>query len=130
MKKKSQLTVKGLFELLAVVIIITTFIYLGKQFGSGEAYFKIRSAKELALLANTVCGLPGNVQATFPADLSRYNIESADNTIYVYSPEYQSNTDPSRGQYKITKVGCIENTLIKKPKKLVVKKEGNSVKLI
>ena len=50
MKKRSQLTLKGIIGLVSIAIVIFTLVYAGVALGSGEAYFKERSAKELALL--------------------------------------------------------------------------------
>ncbi len=131
MKKRSQLTLKGLIELVAIAVVILTLIYVGKSLGSGEAYFKERSAKELALLVNTLCGLPGNAEIIFPSDLSKFNIEVEDNVVYIYNPEqFSKDKDPTAGKYKISKPNCILKASVKNPKTLIIKKQGNEISFI
>ena len=131
MKKRSQLTLKGLMELVSIAVVIFTLIYVGVSTGSGEAYFKDRSAKELALLSNTLCGLPGNAEIIFPSDLSKFIIQVENDVVYIYNERFGINTDdPTVGKYKISKPNCIVEISIKKPKTLIIKKQGNKINFI
>lgn len=130
MKKRSQLTLKGLFELVAIAVVIFTLIYIGVSRGSGEDYFKVRSAKELALLVNTLCSLPGNAEIIFPSDLSKFNIEVVDNIVYIFNEQYTKDKDPTVGKYGISKPNCNIEASVKNPKTLIVKKQGNQINFI
>jgi len=131
MKKRSQLTLKGLIELVAIAVVILFLVYTAVSKGSGEAFFKERSAKELALLINTLCGLPGNAEIIFPTDLSRLKIEIKDNFVYIYNKRFAENAkDPTAGKYGISKPNCIEASYIEKPKTFIVKKQGNKINFI
>lgn len=130
MEKRSQLTLKGLVELIAIAIIILSFIYVGYARGSGEDYFKLGAAKEITLIVNTLCNVNGNAEIIFPTDLSKYNIEAQDNLIYVYSPMFRKNTDPTAGTFIIAKPNCKLNTFVAKPKTFIIKKENKQITFI
>lgn len=131
MKKRSQLTLKGLIELVSIAIVVLLLVYIAVSKGSGEAFFKERSAKELALLINTLCSLPGNAEIVFPTDLSKFKIEVKDNFVYIYNERFKENAeDPTAGKYGISKPNCNFPSYIEKPKKLIVKKQENKINFI
>lgn len=130
MKKRSQLTLKPFIELIVIAGIIAAFVYIGASLGSGEYYFKLRSAEEIAILSNTLCGLSGNTEIAFPSDLSKFNVEIENNVVYVYSPQFQKNNDPTAGKHSISKPNCILKVFINRPEKLVIKKEGQQITFI
>ena len=131
MKKRAQLTLKGLIELVAVAIVIFILIYIAVSRSSGEAFFKERSAKELALLLNTLCSLPGNAEIIFPTDLSKFNVQVENNVVYVYDTRFAKNTDdPVAGKYQISKPNCNLEASVKEPKTLIVRKRGNKINFI
>ena len=130
MKKRAQLIVKAFVGVLVSVGIILAFVYVGFSRGSGEYYFKVRTAEEIALLGNTLCSLPGNAEINFPSDLSEFNIQVEDNVVYVYNPQYKKDNDPAIGKYPISKPNCVPNIFIGKPKKLIIKKEEQKIAFI
>ena len=127
MKKKSEITLKMIFELLAGMIILSLFVYAGYSYGSDEAAFKARTAQEMANEISVLCSLGGNAQISF-TDMPKLVVESKDDVIYIYSQKYGKDKDSSIGKADVPKPGCIENRVVNSPKSLVLaKKEGKVV---
>ena len=85
MEKRGQLVYKALIVIIASGIIISAFISAGKSYGSQEAFYKLAIAKDLALTIDLIHALPGDVEYTYPNDISSYGVEINGNSVRVYN---------------------------------------------
>lgn len=86
MDKRGQTVYKVLIVLVAAGLIIYTFVNAGISFGSQEALYKLAIARDLALMIDLMYGLPGDLQFTYPNDISNYDIEIKNNVVKIYNP--------------------------------------------
>ena len=129
MKKRGQLVYKALIVIVIAAFIIFFFPYVGKVYGSGEAYSKLAVAKDLALLVDTLYAYPGNIYVVYSTDLTGYTIKISSNEIIVYDSEI-GEIDPTAGIYKFIKTDeKIIEAEIKSPKSLAFNKENNEIKI-
>ena len=87
MKKRGQLVYKALVVIIGGALIILGFLQAGKEYGSQEAFYKLAVAKDLALAIDLMYALPGNIEFTYPNDISGYDVEIKENTVRVYNGE-------------------------------------------
>lgn len=85
MEKKGQLVGRELVAIIASAIVIAAFYVAGNSYGSQEAYYKLAVARDLALTIDMMYALQGDVQYTYPNDISDYGLEIKGNTIKVYN---------------------------------------------
>lgn len=84
MKKRGQLVYKALVVIIGSALIIAGFLQAGKSYASQEAFYKLAVAKDLALTIDLLYAIPGNVEYTYPNDISGYDIEIRDNKVMIY----------------------------------------------
>ena len=87
MKKRAQLVYKALVVIIASALVFLSFLQAAKEYGNQEAYYKLAVAKDLALTINLMYALPGNIEFTYPNDVSGYDIKIKENTIRIYYGE-------------------------------------------
>lgn len=105
MKKRGQLLIqKAILVLLTSAIIIIALLQAGKTYGSQEAFYKLAVAKDLALTIDLMYALPGNLQYTYPNDISGYDIKIKENTIKVYKHDLGI-SDPTSAIYSFVGLG-------------------------
>ncbi|MEK6943193.1 MAG: hypothetical protein AABX00_03975 [Nanoarchaeota archaeon] len=126
MQKRGQLVNKALIVLIVSAIVVIAFISAGKSFGSGDAYYKLAVAKDLALSVDLISGMPGDVVFTYPNDVSGYDIEVKKNLILVYGNKL-GKLDPVKATYSFSSVGQIEDVYIKNAKYVTIEKTGNKI---
>jgi hypothetical protein len=85
MQKKSQLVFRDLSAVLISVVLIVSFLSAGKSYGSQEAFHKLAIEKDLAITIDLLYSIPGNLEYTYPNDVSNYDIVIKNNVITVYS---------------------------------------------
>lgn len=85
MKKRGQLVYKALLVIIASAIVIIAFVAAGKSYGAQEAYYRLAVARDLALTIDLIYSLPGDIQYTYPNDVSDYDIEVKYATVKVFS---------------------------------------------
>jgi hypothetical protein len=129
MQKRGQLVNKALIVLIVSAIVVIAFISAGKSFGSGDAYYKLAVAKDIALSVDLISGMPGDIVFTYPNDLSGYDIEVTKNIVFVYSNKF-GKLDPVKASYTFSNAGYpIDNTYIKNAKYVIIEKTGNKIKI-
>lgn len=84
MGKRGLLVYKALVVIIGGALIIAGFLQGGKSYGNQEAYYKLAVAKDLALMIDLMHALPGNIEITYPNDVSGYDVEIKDNVVMVY----------------------------------------------
>ena len=129
MEKRGQLVYKALLVIIASGIVVTAFLAAGKSYGNQEAFYKLAVAKDLALTIDLMYGLPGNIQYTYPNDVSEYDIEVKDNNIKVYNHNF-GRTDPTFASYSFAGIDKdIINSDVKGKKFIHIEKTGESIKI-
>ena len=84
MKKRGQLVYKAVIVIIASAMVILAFIKAGTSYGNQKAFYKLAIAKDLALTIDTITEIPGDIELTYPNDVSGYDIEFKTNTVSVY----------------------------------------------
>lgn len=130
MGKKGQLVVKALFVLIASGMVIFAFLSAGKSYGNQKAFYKLAVAKDLALTIDIAYSLAGDLEYTYPNDISGYGVDIKGSTIKVYDRELVKLIDPTTASYGF--VGLSTDTIdakIKGHKFITVNKTGNKIKI-
>ena len=123
--KKSQLVLKPMIELLVAVAILLIFLYVGKSYGAGEVFQKIRIVEDDTSTINILHSLPDNAYI-FNHDLSKFSI-SFDKTSETVSSVVN---DPTQAKRFFVKTNCPEYNLnFKNPELLIFQKSGNCVEI-
>jgi len=126
MKKRGALPLKYLYRLIAFFVIIGIFTYAGRIYGSGEAYYKLAIAEDLALTIDLIYSVPGNVVYVYPNEITGYDVEFKDSTVTVYDNTIPK--DPLPASYNFAGIsGDKLDSLIKKPVYLRFEKTGNKI---
>ncbi len=99
MEKRGQLVYKALISVIASAIVVAAFITAGKSYGNQEAYYKAAVARDIALLLDTIISSSGDVEYTYPNDVSKYLIEVKDNVVRVYDYNF-GKTDPVQASFR------------------------------
>ena len=100
MKKKGDLTIYFIIEILAVIVVVWLLYNVALGFGTGEAYKKIKIVEEKALELNTLSALSGNAYITnegtgnYSFNFNKNNVELYDEVEFIKTsypivlPEY------------------------------------------
>ena len=126
MKKRGQLIYKELIVIIGSALIIVGFIQAGKSYGNQEAFYKLAVAKDLALTIDLMYALPGDIEYTYPNDVSGYEIEIKGNVVKVYT----NNQDKTFGQYNFAgSANYFINVNIKNQKFIKLEKINDRIKI-
>ena len=117
MKKRGQYVFEALAVIIAGVLIITAYVQAGKPYGSQEAFYKLAVAKDIALTIDLIYALPGNIEYTYPNDVSGYDIEIKNNVVKVYKTG--STTDTTLKSYNFVGTDKDQPDFLVKNQKLV-----------
>lgn len=117
MNKRGSIVYKTLTVIIASGLIIYVFVNAGISFGSQEAFYKLAIARDLALMIDLIYGLPGDLQFTYPNDVSNYNIEIKNNVVKIYNP--LSIADPTARSHSFAGVSSDSPSAEIKAKKFV-----------
>ncbi|MBI2541387.1 hypothetical protein HYV80_01635 [Candidatus Woesearchaeota archaeon] len=127
MKKRGQIVYEALVVIIAGVLIITGFVQGGKSYGQQEAFYKLAVAKDIAVTIDLIYALPGNIEYTYPNDVSGYDIEIKNNIIKVYKT---SSTDSTLQYYNYVGTDKDQlNFLVKSQKFLKIEKINGKIKI-
>jgi len=102
MKKRGDLTITALFEVLIAIFGVFLLIYVASLYGNGEAYGMVYNAKQLALQIDALNAVPGDAYF-FHNRLSDYTIHFHEGRVDVYQGEYHGGQDVYKGTYHFTK---------------------------
>ena len=75
------------FELIIVVFVIYTSFEIANAYARSETSNKINLANDIALMVNTLVGVPGDATVQYPGDVSRYIFVLSSNSITVFMKE-------------------------------------------
>lgn len=129
MKKRGQLVYKALLVIIVSGIVIAAFVAAGKSYGSQEAFYKLAVAKDLALTIDLMYGLQGNIEYTYPNDLSDYDIGARGNEIKVYDDKL-GKQDPTAASYRFAGLAADSiNFQVKNKKYVRLEKIDNKIKI-
>ena len=117
MNKRASIVYKTLTGIIAAGFIIYVFVNAGISFGSQEAFYKLAIARDLALMMDLMYGLPGDLQFTYPNDVSNYDIEIKNNVVKIYNP--LSIADPTARAHSFAGIGSDSPSAEIKAKKFV-----------
>lgn len=97
---KASLIVRAIIFLVVSLVIMSSLIYIGRAFGSGEVYKKAIAAKEIALTIDTLYIYPYDMAVYYEKDLTGLIVEISDNKVTVYNAGFNSkNFDPTFKEY-------------------------------
>lgn len=129
MKKRGQLIYKALAVIVVSAFIVLFFPYIGKVYGSGEAYSKLAVAKDLALLIDTLYAYPGEMHVVYSVDLTGYTLKISSKEVIIYDSDI-GEIDPTSATYKFVKTDeKIIETKIESPTSLAFDKKNNEIKI-
>ena len=74
MNKKASSVLVMIFEVLAVLLIVTIAFKIAIGYANSDTITKINMAKDLGLMVNTLVSVPGDVVVTYPYNVSAYII--------------------------------------------------------
>lgn len=102
---KGSLVVRAIIFLVVSLVIMSSLIYIGKSYGSGEAYKKVIAAKEIALTIDTLYAYPYDMVVYYEKDLTGLIVEIFDNRVSVYNAEFnRKNFDPTFREYNFVPI--------------------------
>lgn len=126
MKKRGQLTLKILIELVVAFTVFFIFIFAGKSYGSGEVSQKAFIARDTAVMINSFYASSGNGYILYPADVSGFLVEYKDNAAVVS----KFKDDPIWAAYPFVRIGDAGlDYETEYPKNLVLGKVGNKIEV-
>ncbi len=129
MTKRGQLIFKPLSEIILSAALIIIFLSATKSYASQEVFHKLAIARDLALTLDVVSGLHGDLEYTYPNEVSDYYIEIKENAIKVYSSKL-GDLDPTPGIHNFVPTGNEQvNINIKSKKFIRIDKIGSSIKI-
>jgi hypothetical protein len=129
MKKRGQITLKAMVELIVAIVIFTLFIYVGRTWGNGEVFQKARAAKEISLIIDAMYATEGNAYITYPVNLSKFIIKFSSDKIEVSSAKRQP--DPTAVSYQFIAAKDLNlDKELNKPNKLVLAKLGSEILIL
>jgi len=127
----------AIITLVIAVIIGLSYPIIAKAYATGEVSLKVASARDIALLIDTICAYPYDMKVQYELDLSKFILEFYDNKVKIYSASYvslgQNNNvigrDPTYAEYSF--VPCNNNlkSVLKNPEKLVFSKKGGELSI-
>jgi hypothetical protein len=119
-----ELPLKPIREIIIAVIIFFTFVYVGKAFGSGEIFQKVRLSAEFASSANTLYDISDNAYFFYTEDIPKYTIDVDPASIKLSKFE----NDPAEATHFFVKnKGSELDTTVKNPEILVISKSGDKI---
>ena len=74
MNKKASSILMMVFEILAVVLIISIVLGVARGYASSDTVLKVNTAQDLALMADALLALPGDAQVIYTQNVSAYSI--------------------------------------------------------
>jgi len=85
-KKRGQIVLKPAIEIIVAITIFLIFIAVGKEYGTGEIFQKIRASNDNALSADALYAFPGNAYLPFLGSSSKFliNFERSSVKIAAY----------------------------------------------
>lgn len=129
MQKRGLIVLRALAGLVASAIIIYVLVSAGTAYGAQEVFYKLAIARDLALTIDIMYALPGNLEFTYPNDVSGYHIEIKGNLVRIYS----SNTDtldPTAASYSfVSSGGDVIDALVKEKRFVKLEKIGNKISI-
>lgn len=87
MKKRGQIALKPVIEIVIGVSVVFFLIALGVGFGSHTSFQKARVARDGALMVNSLYTYPINSWVAYPYDVSDYSFDFWNNHVRVYKGE-------------------------------------------
>ena len=122
MKKKAQIALKPIIEMLIAVAIFFLFLSIGKAYGSGEIYQKIRLSREISISADALYSIaPDYAVSVVSKDISDFLIDVNGNKVKVSS---YKNDDLSGNYYFVKTTNSGYDVSLENPKQMLLTKKG------
>ncbi|MBR9683406.1 hypothetical protein GOV03_02600 [Candidatus Woesearchaeota archaeon] len=84
MDKKGSSIIMIIIELVAVVFVVAMTFSIAQGMAKGERVEKVNLAEDLRMMIDTLIGVPGDVVAEYPANVSKYVFTLSKNEIRVF----------------------------------------------
>src|SRR3989344_2027664 len=124
-RKRGQIELKVIIELIIGLLICFSFFYIAKSFGTEDIYDKIRLSSDSAASVNSLYGTSENGFLLFPVD-SKYIVSLQNNLIKVLD----SAQDPTESiRYFIKGRDFIQAEDLSKPISFIISKSGDIISL-
>jgi hypothetical protein len=125
MKKRGDITLWFLFELLGAFLIGYMAVNISLAYAKGTIHEKLNIAKDIAIQINALASIPGDAYI-INRNLHGYSLYFSDNKIEVF----ENNFDQIKGTYYFVKIGDTKLDLrLDKPKQVVIAKIGSEIKI-
>jgi len=86
MNKKASSILVMIFELMAVIVIITILISYAKAVGESDSTIKIRTANNIQMMVDTLVGVPGAAVVEYPDQIGNLSLALYKDRIEVFPP--------------------------------------------
>lgn len=84
MDKKASSVLYLVFEVLAILVVIWMMISVARSFANSDRIVRINVAGDMALMINTLAGIPGNAVVEYPQNVSAYIFVLNSNTVKMF----------------------------------------------
>lgn len=126
MKKRGQITLKVLVELVVALALFSLFAYAGKVYGNGEIFQKAFVARDNAILIDSFYASSGNGYIIYPANVSQLSIDYKRSKVTVS----RFKGDPLAAEYSFVPQGGQELDIeLKNPEALIFGKTGDKIEI-
>lgn len=140
MTKKGGSTLTFLALLILLISVIVWFSYLegGKKFAKKEISLKAASAKNIALMIDTIYAYPYDMEIEYDIDLSKFVVEISENSVKIHDSSLvnvDSNKklvgkDENFAQYGFVPINDDPTFIFDKPKDFIFKKIDGKLTII
>ena len=122
-KRGSMIAVITLAILVIALFVFIAIPQIAKVYASGKAALKTASARDIALILDTIYAYPHDIELEYNFDLSDFKVSISNNKVKVYDKSYGSpGSDPTLAQYDFVSVNDAPNFPLDQPKKIIFKK--------
>lgn len=124
-RKKAQLTLKILIELVIGILIFVSFFFIAKTFGTGEIYEKMRLSSDSASSIDTLAVIPENSFFLFSVN-QKYSVSLQDSSVKISA----SGNDLSEAtRYFVKSSDLIKTQYLSNPNSFIISKSGDTISL-
>ena len=123
MKKRGDITLWFLVELIAAILVVYMAIDIASAYARGTIFEKLNVAKDLSMQINTLAALPGDAYI-INKDLHGYSLKFFVNKIEVFEDSFEL----SKGIHYLVNIEDSDFDLIlDKPEQVVISKIENKI---
>jgi hypothetical protein len=126
MKKRGQIVLKYLVDIVIGATVLLFFLYVAKAWGSGEVFYTARLARDSSLLYDALYSVPGNAFISYnPERIGDYYVTlKHDTIIFSQTPDAQTGISSYFTPYSIN----LKTITLKPQQQLFFYKSGTDIK--